>query len=61
MQFPTTCWTLLAQATLSGDTVAREALGRFYLDYQQPVQAAILARGLFGEEARDVCQAFFCN
>lgn len=61
MNFPTTCWTVLADATLSGDSGARMALGRFYQNYHQPVLTAIQARGLPGEEAKDVAQAFFLH
>ena len=50
---------MLAQATVHGDTVARQALERFYLSYRRPVLVAILARGLPGGEAEDLVQGFF--
>lgn len=59
MSFPTTNWSLLARATVHGDTEARGALELFYLNYRRPVQVAILGRGMRGAEVDDVTQGFF--
>lgn len=59
MSFPTTNWTVLAQATLDGDTAGREALERFCGDYHPPVVAFLRARGMNDHEAADFTQEFF--
>ena len=37
MPFPTTRWSLLAQATIHGGAAQREALAEFYRRYRDPV------------------------
>lgn len=59
MGFPTTRWTLLAEATLNGDAAGREALGRLCEMYRRPVMVYLEARGLGREEAQDAAQDFF--
>jgi hypothetical protein len=39
MAFPTTCWTILAEATLHGDEAGRDALTRMCESYRRPVVA----------------------
>lgn len=58
MSFPTTRWTLLADATLNGDTAGREALANLCHAYRRPVLAFLKASGLPLEDAEDLTQAF---
>jgi RNA polymerase sigma-70 factor (ECF subfamily) len=59
VSFPTTHWTLLAAATLDGDTAGRAALEELCRDYRRPVLAVLRARGLTEPEAEDLTQQFF--
>lgn len=59
MSFPTTRWTLLAEATLHGDPAGREALARICEKYRRPVMAHLEARGVGKDVAEDVSQDFF--
>ncbi len=59
MPFPTTHWTLLADATLDGDAAGREALGRLCESYRRPVLVFLRARGVAEGEAEDLVQDFF--
>lgn len=58
MAFPTTRWTLLAEATLHGDAAGREALARMCEGYRRPVMAHLRARGLDEHDAEDAAQDF---
>ena len=59
MIFPTTHWTLLAAATLNGDTQGRSALEQLCREYHRPVFAVLRARGFAEDEAADLTQDFF--
>lgn len=59
MAFPETRWSVLAAATLHGDSHARQALEDLCARYWQPVFAVIRMRGRTEEDARDQTQAFF--
>jgi RNA polymerase sigma-70 factor (ECF subfamily) len=59
MSFPTTHWTLLAEATLHGDTRGRCALEQMCRDYHRPVFVVLRARGFAPAEAEDLTQDFF--
>lgn len=59
MAFPTTCWTVLAQATLHGDDAGRDALASLCKAYRPPVIGYLMARGVAEDEARDRAQDFF--
>lgn len=61
MSFPTTHWTQLAEASLDGDTLGRNALEEIYRDYWSPVRAAILRRWPWTEDADDLTQDFFLH
>ncbi len=61
MQFPTTRWDELAQASLHGDSSARRALDEFCRRYWEPVYAFIRWKGHAEEEAADLTQDFFLN
>ncbi|MEO5959453.1 MAG: sigma-70 family RNA polymerase sigma factor [Opitutaceae bacterium] len=61
MQFPTTRWDELAQASLHGDTAARRALDAFCRRYWEPVNAFIRWKGYAEAEAADLTQDFFLN
>jgi RNA polymerase sigma-70 factor (ECF subfamily) len=61
MEFPQTCWTILAQATLHGDTAARSALESLCQRYWKPVHAHIRSRGLPPEKCEDLTQDFFLH
>src|SRR5437588_115840 len=58
MYFPTTHWSLLAQATLSGETAGRQALEELFRRYWSPLQQFIRARGYNETEAEDLRQEF---
>lgn len=59
MSFPTTRWTLLAEATLDGDAHGQKALDDLCLTYRRPVELFLVARGVRNEELEDVVQDFF--
>lgn len=59
MAFPTTCWTMLADATLDGDPVGREALTSFCQEYRKPVEASLRRYGVPAEQVEDHLQDFF--
>jgi DNA-directed RNA polymerase specialized sigma24 family protein len=59
MSFPTTHWTMLAEATLNGDTAGRLALERMCREYHKPVFVVLRARGFAEDEAEDLTQDFF--
>ena len=56
--FPTTHWSLLAEASLTGDTEARAALARLCELYRPPVVAFLAQRGP-PANAEDLAQEFF--
>ena len=58
VQFPTTHWSLLADASLSGDTEARAGLARLCESYRPPVVAFLAQRG-HPANAEDLAQEFF--
>ena len=59
MSFPTTHWSMLAAASLSGDAEARAALARLCASYRPPVVAFLLQRGHPMNAAEDLAQEFF--
>lgn len=59
--FPTTHWTLLAAATLNGDTRGRAALASMCDDYHRPIVAFLRGRGYSPEAADDFAQDFFLH
>lgn len=59
MSFPITSWTIISQATLQGDQVARKAMDEFCHCYWKPVYLAICATGRSGGDAEDQTQSFF--
>ena len=59
MNFPTTQWTALAVASMSGDSMAREALARICDSYHKPVLAFLRSRGHSEADAQDFTQEFF--
>jgi DNA-directed RNA polymerase specialized sigma24 family protein len=61
MQFPDTCWTLLAQATLNGGTREKAALEQLCKDYWHPVCACIRGRGAPPDRVEDLTQDFFLH
>jgi DNA-directed RNA polymerase specialized sigma24 family protein len=58
MYFPTTQWTLLAQASMNGETAARQALEDLCRRYWSPLYHFIRARGFGETEAEDLTQEF---
>jgi RNA polymerase sigma-70 factor (ECF subfamily) len=56
--FPTTHWSLLAQATLSGETAGKQALEDLFRRYWSPIQQFIRGRGYNETEAEDLTQDF---
>ena len=60
MAFPTTRWSLLAQATIHGDAMQREALAEFYRRYREPV-VSYLRRHQPEARADDLSQEFFLH
>ena len=59
MSFPTTHWSMLAAASLSGDDAARAALARLCQAYRPPVVVFLLQRGYPANAAEDLAQEFF--
>jgi RNA polymerase sigma-70 factor (ECF subfamily) len=59
VDFPETQWTLLAEATLSGDADGRKALKALCERYEKPVLALVTARVKNAELARDLAQGFW--
>jgi RNA polymerase sigma-70 factor (ECF subfamily) len=61
MYFPTTKWTLLAQASVNGETAARDALELLCRRYWNPLYRFIRARGYSEVEAQDLTQEFLLH
>lgn len=59
MAFPTTHWTMLADATLDGDNAGREALSRFCRAYRPPLEASLRRYGIPEDQLEDHLQDFF--
>lgn len=59
MYFPTTHWSLLARASLSGESAARLALEELCRRYWMPVNQFIQFRGHRRADADDLTQKFF--
>jgi RNA polymerase sigma-70 factor (ECF subfamily) len=58
MYFPTTHWSLLAQATLNGETAGRQALDDLFRRYWSPIRQFVRGRGYNETEAEDLTQDF---
>lgn len=58
MYFPTTHWSLLARASLNGETSGRQALEELCRRYWLPLHQFIRARGYTETEAEDLTQEF---
>ena len=58
MYFPTTQWTLLARASLTGESAAGQALEELCRRYWSPLHEFIRARGYRESEAQDLTQGF---
>src|SRR5215467_1586487 len=61
MYFPTTQWSLLARATMSGDSSGRHALEELCRRYWSPLYQFIRARGYNEAEAKDLTQEFLLH
>src|SRR6187401_3082319 len=61
MYFPTTQWTLLARASVNGESAAQEALELLYRRYWTPIYRFIRARGYTEPEAQDLTQEFLLH
>jgi DNA-directed RNA polymerase specialized sigma24 family protein len=61
MPFPPTHWTVLARATLHGDTAAKSALEDFCGQYRQPLSQFIHFQGVVAAEVEDVVQEFLIH
>ena len=61
MNFPTTHWSVLAQATLHGDAAGRAALGKLCQAYWRPVADFLRQRGWSQTDAEDMTQEFFSS
>lgn len=61
MYFPTTQWTLLAQASINGETASREALESLCRRYWTPLYRFIRAKGYTEPEAQDLTQEFLLH
>lgn len=59
MSFPTTRWTILAEATLHGDASGRAALECLCEHYRRPVEQFVASRGYGLSEQQDLVQEFF--
>jgi RNA polymerase sigma-70 factor (ECF subfamily) len=60
-RFPTTRWTLIAEARLDESREARRALEELCAAYWRPLYDFVRARGLGAEDAQDVVQGFFAE
>jgi RNA polymerase sigma-70 factor (ECF subfamily) len=61
MYFPTTQWSVLAKASLNGETGARQALDDLCRRYRSPLQRYIRFRGYSESEAEDLTQEFLLH
>jgi RNA polymerase sigma-70 factor (ECF subfamily) len=61
MAFPTTRWSLLAQATIHGDVAQKEALADFYRRYREPVIDFIRRQTGNAAQSEDLAQEFFMH
>ena len=61
MEFPQTEWSLILQASLSGDDSARAALEELCQRYWPVVRDFLQRRGMSPEDAEDVTQEFFAG
>jgi DNA-directed RNA polymerase specialized sigma24 family protein len=61
MYFPTTHWSLLARASLNGETPSRQALEELCRRYWSPLQQFIRLRGFTDAEAQDLTQEFILH
>jgi RNA polymerase sigma-70 factor (ECF subfamily) len=61
VEFPTTQWTLLADATLHGDATAAQALAEFIRRYRGPVVQLVRIRGWPAAEVEDLAQDFLVH
>ena len=61
MYFPTTKWTLLAQASVNGETAARQAIEDLCRRYWSPIFHFIRSRGYRDAEAEDLTQEFLLH
>jgi len=61
MYFPTTQWSLLARASLNGETAGRQALEELCRRYWSPLQQFIRSRGYNEVEAQDLTQGFLLH
>ena len=61
MYFPTTQWSLLARASLTGETTARQALEELCRRYWAPLHQFIRSRGYTDAEAQDLTQEFILH
>jgi RNA polymerase sigma factor (sigma-70 family) len=61
MYFPTTHWSLLATASLSGETAGQQALGELCRRYWSPLHQFIRSRGYTETEAQDLTQEFLLH
>jgi DNA-directed RNA polymerase specialized sigma24 family protein len=59
MDFPTTHWTLLAQASLNGDTTANKALESFCQRYREPIVKLLRWKGIIENRVEDMTHDFF--
>lgn len=58
MVFPSTHWTLLAMASLNGNTAGRVALEELCRRYREPIRRFIRSRGRSEDDAQDLTQDF---
>jgi RNA polymerase sigma factor (sigma-70 family) len=61
MLFPTTHWSLLAKASVNGDSESSKALEELCRRYRQPAYLFIVSRGVSGAEAEDLTQEFLVH
>jgi len=59
--FPTTHWSVLAVATLNGDSAGRAALAKICAEYRSPVINFLRSRGHSAEVSEDLAQEFFMH
>lgn len=61
MHFPSTHWSLLAKASVNGDSESSRALEELCQRYWEPVRLFIRSRGISESEAEDLAQDFIVH
>src|SRR4051812_23498526 len=61
MHFPSTHWSLLAKASINGDSESSRALEQLCQRYWEPLRLFIRSRGISEAETQDLAQDFIVH